>query len=119
LKRRELENFLLFPSAIVQALREQATGEGVELQCTLEDVERRLQEILERKGKSLNRGQPLDKQVDGKAVLKDLYLSFNGLVYNEVVSGVHIARFMTFDQAVPLLHEITDAFGQAKATAVS
>jgi ABC-type cobalamin/Fe3+-siderophores transport system ATPase subunit len=112
LPRTEIENYLLAPSAIAPALRQEAELLGADIEITDDAITTRLGELLnadQTDRQLFPRGKRNDpaKDVKGSVLLQRLYASFGNLVYDKEHSGTLIAHHLRL-QDQPCLKEIRD-----------
>jgi ABC-type transport system involved in cytochrome c biogenesis ATPase subunit len=117
LPRTEIENYLLVPTAIASALRDEAAEAGVPFQTTSEEVFQRMESLLkadetndpEKYLKVFPTGKPAgaDPYVisKGSAVLELLYWDIGKFTYDKRKSGRRIARYLNLSEQ-PLLIEL-------------
>lgn len=114
LRRLELENYLLCPGAVAQALKEQATLDEIKLDGigaaeVTEEIKQQLKaddEKLFPRGKT---GNPLET-CKGSVLLQRLFAAFGNQRYEKRRSGVLIARLIDPKQH----HDILDIVGLVK-----
>jgi len=114
LPRTEIENYLLVPSAIEAAIREEAELAGIEINVTTGDIGRRITELLTENDTKLfphGKGDDPARHVKGSVLLQRLYGSFSNLVYDKQHSGTLIAHHLRA-HGQPLSSEILELVKQ-------
>lgn len=113
LPRCEIENYLLVPDAISEALRASAKLEGKEVQVKNDDVVKRINDLLAAKDDGLflsGKGDDPRKTVKASKLLEEIFDQF-GLRYNKSKTGHLIAQRITAENATAL-EELSEAVGR-------